>query len=124
MPDEQKENGQEAPQKETLSALDVKRKELLDEVNELMEQMGENFGPVFQEELQRRLEFVVQNFNEEVRVLISDSFQKWQVKDTQLRDLMDGSIQVPQPQPVKRKTKDSSTPEFIKDLKLGPVRPK
>ena len=82
---EKKENEQDVQQEEVLSILDKKRKELLDEVGDLMEKMGKDFGPVFQEELHRRLEFVVQNFNEEVKALFSEFFEKWQIKNTLLK---------------------------------------
>ena len=124
MADEQEENRQELQQEEALSILDRKRKELLDEVEDLIQQLGEDFGPIFQGELQRRLEFVVQNFNQEVKALFAESFDKWHVKDTQLRDLMDDSIQMLESQSVKRNPQDVSTPDFIKDVEFGPVRPK
>ena len=54
-----------------MSVLDQKRRELLVEVDVLMEKIGDEFGHVFQEELERRLEFVIQNFNEEVKTLFS-----------------------------------------------------
>ena len=121
---EKKENEQDVQQEEVLSILDKKRKELLDGVENLMEKMGEDFGPIFQDELHRRLEFVVQNFNEEVKTLFSEVFEQWQIKDTQLRDLMDESMQLSGSLPVKSNDNDSSTPEFIKDVKFGPIRPK
>ena len=123
MAEEKIENKQEIVQEEVLSILDQKRKVLLDEVSDLMEKIGEDLGPVFQKELQRRMEFVVQNFNEEVKGLFLESFDRWQVKDSQLRDLMDGSRQLPQSQSIKSNAGDSTSPEFIKDVKFGPVRP-
>ena len=122
MADLQKKNGQKKGV-ESLSVLDKKRQDLLGGLSELMEQTGGVYGPFLMEQLQRRLEFVVQNFNEEVQALFSESFERWQIKDTQIRDLIDGSMQIPQSQSAKRKTKDLSTPEFIKGVKFGPIRP-
>ena len=124
MAEDQKENSQEITQEETLSILDKKRKELLDEIDELMGKIGEDFGPVFQEELQQRLEFVIENFNEEVQSLFSNSFEKWKITDIQIRDLMEDSIKMPKSQSKKIKSNDSSIPNFIKDVEFGPVRSK
>ena len=125
MDDKKGKNGQYIQQKATLSILDKKQKEFLDEIENLLEKMGKDFGPVFQEELQRRLEFVVKNFAEELKILFSKSFEKWKVKDAQIRDLMDDSIQMPESHPkINNPHNPPSTPEFIKNVKFGPVRPK
>ena len=124
MGDEEQLNGSKTEQEELLSILGEKRKELLDELGKLMEQLGAEYGPVLMEELQRRLEFVVQNFNTEVKNLFFRSFETWKVKDIQLRDLMDVYVTISKAKTKKRKSKDQSTPEFIKDVEFGPVRPK
>ena len=123
MADDQKENGQEAA---PLTLLEEKQKALLDEMDELLGQVGDDYGPILLEELQNRMEFIVKNFNDEVNTLFTESFKKWQVKDTQLRELVSSDIQIPQKKKagVKKKPKDESTPEFIKDVEFGPVRSK
>ena len=88
MADLQKKNGQKKGV-ESLSVLDKKRQDLLGGLSELMEQTGGVYGPFLMEQLQRRLEFVVQNFNEEVKSLIKRSFEEWRTKDSQLRDLLE-----------------------------------
>ena len=97
---------------------------LLDELDERLEQIGGDFGPILMEELQNRLERIVKNFNEEVHTLFSESFKKWKVIDTQLREFVSSDITPPKKKTVKKKKKDKSTPEFIKDVDFGPVRPK
>ena len=124
MAEEKIENEQEVVKEEVLSVLDEKRKELLEEVGNLMEKMGEDLGPVFQEELQRRLEFVVQNFNKELQALIQSSFEDWKIKDSQLRDLIAGNLKVPKSPAKKEKPVDITSPDFIKDMKFGPIRRK
>ena len=127
MADSQKENRQEKGGVETVSEIDEKRKFLLDELSELMEQTSGDYGPLIMEELQQRLEFVVQNFNDELKKLIKSSFETWKIKDSQLRDLMETNIdnlQVSKSQEVKENPVDSSIPDFIKDVEFGPVRPK
>ena len=127
MADSQKENGQEKGGVETVSEINEKRKFLLDELSKLMEQTSGDYGPLIMEELQQRLEFVVQNFNDELKKLIKSSFETWKIKDSQLRDLMENKIdnlQVSKRQAVKEKSGDSSIPDFIKDMEFGPTRRK
>ena len=127
MADSQKENGQEKGGVETVSEINEKRKFLLDELSKLMEQTSGDYGPLIMEELQQRLEFVVQNFNDELKKLIKSSFETWKIKDSQLRDLMENKIdnlQVSKRQAVKEKSGDSSIPDFIKDMEFGPTHRK
>ncbi|MBC8257035.1 MAG: hypothetical protein H8E85_06970 [Candidatus Marinimicrobia bacterium] len=124
MAEEKIENGQEIEEVKPLSLFDEKMKGLLDELDEHLEQIGGDFGPILMEELQNRLERIVKNFNEEVHTLFSESFNKWKVTDTQLREFVSSDIKIPPKKPVKKKKKDRSTPEFIKDVEFGPVRPK
>ena len=127
MADLKKENGQENKGVETVSALDEKRQYLLDELSELMEQASGDYGPFLMKELQRRLEFVVQNFNEELKALIQSSFEDWKIIDSQLRDLISsniGNLQTPKSQLKKETAEDTSTPSFIKNMEFGPIRRK
>ena len=124
MADLKKENGQENKEVKTVSALSEKRQYLLDELSELMEQESGDYGPFLMKELQRRLEFVVQNFNEELKALIQSSFEDWKIKDSQLRDLITSNLLVPKSPVKKEKPEDISSPDFIKDVKFGPIRRK
>ena len=127
MADSQKENRQEKGGLATVSEIDEKRKFLLDKLSELMEQTSGDYGPLIMEELQQRLEFVIQNFNDELKKLIKSSFETWKIKDSQLRDLMENNIdnlQVSKSQEVKENPVDSSIPDFIKDVEFGPIRRK
>ena len=124
MAEEEKNNGQEIGEDKPLSLFDKKMKDLLDELDERMEQIGGDYGPILMEELQNRLEQVVNNFNNEVHDMVTESFNKWKVTDTQLREFIKSDIKVPDKKPVKAKPKDLSTPQFIKDVDFGPVRPK
>ena len=78
-----------------------------------MDQAGENYGPFLMEQLQNRLEFVIQNFNDEVKSLIKSSFNKWKIKDSHLRDLMTGKIDTI---PVSSDQPDKEMIEDIFDL--------
>ena len=124
MADLKKENGQENKEVKTVSALSEKRQYLLDELSELMEQASGDYGPFLMKKLQQRLEFVVQNFNEELKTLIQSSFEDWKIKDSQLRDLIAGNLKVPKSPAKKEKPVDITSPDFIKDMKFGPIRRK
>ncbi len=124
MTDLKKENGQKNNEVETVSALSEKRQYLLDELSELMDQASGDYGPFLMKELQRRLEFVVQTFNEELKALIQSSFEDWKIRDSQLRDLIVGNLKVPKSPAKKEKSEDITSPDFIKDVKFGPIRRK
>ena len=124
MSKEEKNNGQEIEEEKPLSLFDKKMKDLLDELDEHLEQIGGDYGPILMEELQNRLEQVVNNFNNEVHDMVTASFNKWKVTDTQLREIIKSDIKVPDKKPAKGKPKDLSTPQFIKDVDFGPVRSK
>ena len=85
MADEEKENGQEIEETKTLSVFEEKMKGLLDELDELIEQVGGDYGPILMKELQNLLELIIKDYNDEVHTLFTDSFKKWKVTDTQLR---------------------------------------
>ena len=127
MTDLKKENGPEQAGVEIISVLDEKRQYLMDELSKLMDQTSGDYGPFLMEELQRRLEFVVQNFNEELKALIQSSFEDWKIIDSQLRDLISsniGNLQTPKSQLKKETAEDTSTPSFIKNMEFGPIRRK
>ena len=124
MADDKIDNEQELEEAKPLSLFDEKMKGLLDELDERLEQIGGDFGPILMEELQNRLENIVRNFNEEVNTLFTESFKKWNVTDTQLREFVSSDIKPPLKKTVKKKKKNKSTPEFIKDVEFGSVRPK
>jgi len=124
MADDQKENGQEIEEMKPLSFFQEKMKSLMDELAELLGQVDGDYGPILMEELQNRLEFIVKNFNDEVQTLFTESFKKWKVTDSQLREFVKSDIKVPKPKRTPKKQKEASTPEFIKNIEFGPVRTK
>jgi hypothetical protein len=124
MADDQIENGQETEEAKPLTLFEEKMKSLLDELAELLEQVGGDYGPILMEELQNRLELIVKNFNDEVHTLFTESFKKWKVTDSQLREFVKADVKVPKPKKAQKKPKKASTPEFIKNVEFGPVRSK
>ena len=124
MAEEEKDNGQEIEKEKPLSLFDEKMKDLLDELDELLDKVGGDYGPILMEELQNRLALIVKNFNNEVQTLFTESFKKWNVTNTQLREFVNNEIKIPNKKPSEGKSNNSSTPEFIKDVNFGPIRPK
>ena len=124
MAEEKKENGQETEEVKPLSLFEERMKGLLDELDGHMAQVGEDYGPILMEVLQNRLELIIKNFDEEVHSLVSDSFKKWKVIDSQLREFMKSDIIVDKKKDSKEKPKDPSVPEFIKNVDFGPLKSK
>ena len=124
MAEEKKENGQETEEVKPLSLFEERMKGLLDELDGHMTQVGEDYGPILMEVLQNRLELIIKNFDEEVHTLVTDSFKKWKLIDTQLREFVKSDIAVPNLKESKKKSEDASVPEFIKGVDFGPIRSK
>ena len=124
MAEEKKENGQETEEVKPLSLFEERMKGLLDELDGHMAQVGEDYGPILMEVLQNRLELIIKNFDEEVYTLVTDSFKKWKLIDTQLREFVKSDIAVPNQKESKKKPEDASVPEFIKGVDFGPIRSK
>jgi len=124
MAEEKKENGQETEEVKPLSLFEERMKGLLDELDVHMAQVGEDYGPILMEVLQNRLELIIKNFDEEVHSLVTDSFKRWKLIDTQLREFVKSDIVVPNQKESKKKPEDASVPEFIKGVDFGPTRSK
>ena len=124
MAEEKKENGQETEEVKPLSLFEERMKGLLDELDGHMAQVGEDYGPILMEVLQNRLELIIKNFDEEVHILVTDSFEKWKLINTQLREFVKSDIAVPNQKESKKKPEDASVPEFIKGVDFGPTRSK
>ena len=124
MAEEKKENGQETEKVKPLSLFEERMKSILDELDGHMAQAGEDYGPVLMEVLQNRLELIIKNFDEEVHTLVTNSFKKWKLIDTQFREIVKSDIAVPNQKESKKKSEDASVPEFIKGVDFGPIRSK
>ena len=124
MIEKEKDKGQETEEIKTLSLFEERMKDILDELDEHMAQVGGDYGPILMEVLQNRLELIIKNFDDEVHTLVTDSFKKWKVIDTQIREFVKNDIAIPKKEQSKEKSKDLSVPEFIKDVNFGPLKPK
>ena len=124
MAEEKKENGQATEEVKPLSLFEERMSGLLDELDGHMAQVGEDYGPILMEVLQNRLELIIKNFDEEVYTLVTHSFKKWKLIDTQLREFVKSDIAVPNQMESKKKPEDASVPDFIKGVDFGPIRSK
>ena len=124
MAEEKKENGQATEEVKPLSLFEERMRDLLDELDGHMAQVGEDYGPILMEVLQNRLKFIINNFDEEVHTLVSDSFKKWKLIDTQIREFVKSDIAVSNQKESKKNPEDASVPEFIKGVDFGPIRSK
>ena len=116
-------NIDELEKEKKLSIFDKKMKGLLDEIDEHLDQIGGDFGPILMAELQNRLENIVKMFNEEVNTLFQESFEKWNVTNSQVREFAKNDIKLPKKRDNK-KNNNINIPGFIKNVKFGPIRPK
>ena len=124
MAEKEKGNGSETEEIKPLSLFEKRMKGLLDELEEQMAKVSGDYGPILMEVLQNRLELIIKNFDEEVHSLVTDSFKKWKLIDTQLREFVKSDIAVPNQMESKKKPEDASVPEFIKGVDFGPIRSK
>ena len=124
MAEEKKENGQETEEVKPLSLFKERMKVILDELDGHMAEVGKDYGPILIEVLQNRLELIIKNFDEEVHTLVTDSFKKWKLIDTQIREFVKSDIAVSNQKESKKNPEDASVPEFIKGVDFGPIRSK
>ena len=124
MAEKEKESGQELEEVKSLSLFEKRMKNLLDELDENLSKVGGDYGPILMEVLQNRLELIIKNFDDEVHSLVTDSFKKWKVIDSQLRELVKSDIIVYNKEESKEKPKDPSVPKFIKNVDFGPLKSK
>ena len=124
MSENEKGNGPETEEIKSLSLFEKRMKGLLDELEEQMAKVSGDYGPILMEVLQNRLELIIKNFDEEVYTLVTHSFKKWKLIDTQLREFVKSDIAVLNQKESKKKPEDASVPEFIKGVDFGPIRSK
>ena len=63
-----------------LSKSSEKKSDMLIQVNELMEKLENDYGPLMLEELQQRLVKTIEEFQTDVNSVLSDAFDKHRVK--------------------------------------------
>ena len=63
-------------QKNNLSSSADKRGEMLIQIDSLMENVSNEYGPFILEELQKRLEFTIEEFHNDLKVVLENIFKK------------------------------------------------
>jgi len=104
-----------------LSFFSENREYLLKDLSEVLGSFDHSFSPVIVKELNRRLDFVIKNFDRELKKLLSESFDIWKTTNTNIRALTKLSLKINETNKDK-KSITSDVPFFIKDVKFGPVR--
>ena len=104
-----------------LSFFSENREYLLKDLSEVLGSFDHSFSPVIVKELNRRLDFVIKNFDRELKKLLSESFDIWKTTNTNIRALTKLSLKINETNKDKKSIK-SDVPFFIKDVKFGPVR--
>ena len=66
--------------KTPLSNANDKRGELLIKVDELMENLSNDYGPFLLDELQKRLEFTINKFHSDLKSILEKSFKNHDMK--------------------------------------------
>tara|TARA_Y100000590_G_C15585400_1_gene963964 strand:+ start:962 stop:1267 length:306 start_codon:yes stop_codon:yes gene_type:complete len=59
----------------SLSSSD-KRGQMLIKIDDLMEKINSEYGPFILDELQKRLEFTIQEFHADLKIVLEDAFDK------------------------------------------------
>ena len=105
MVEKEKKESPETEEVKPLTLFEERMKGLLDELDENLAQVGGDYGPILMEALQNRLELIIKNFDDEVHTLLTDSFKKWNVIDTQLRDFVKNDLTVPNKKKSKKRNR-------------------
>jgi len=87
--------------KSSLSKSNDKRSQLLIKVDNLMEKLDNEYSPMLLDELNKRLETTIEKFNSDLKMILGDTFKKYNFKIEEMNKLF----------PVDET--DSSVPSFI-----------
>ena len=66
--------------KSSLSKSNDKRSQLLIKVDNLMEKLDNEYGPLLLDELNKRLESTIEKFNSDLKLILNDTFEKYNFK--------------------------------------------
>ena len=60
----------------TLSSSNDKRGQMLIQIDSLMEKINDQYGPFILDELQKRLEFTIKEFHDDLKIVLDNAFKK------------------------------------------------
>tara|TARA_B100001123_G_scaffold442990_1_gene587867 strand:+ start:400 stop:774 length:375 start_codon:yes stop_codon:yes gene_type:complete len=104
-----------------ISFFSENREYLLKDLLDVLGSLDHGFSPVIIKELNRRLNFVIKNFDRELKKLLNESFDVWKTTNTHIRELTKLSLEINKTN-KNRKSITSDVPVFIKDVEFGPLR--
>jgi len=87
--------------KSSLSKSNDKRSQLLIKVDNLMEKLDNEYSPLLLDELNKRLELTIEKFNSDLKMILDDTFNKYNFKVKEMNKLFPNEEE------------DSSVPTFI-----------
>ena len=64
-----------------LSSSNDKRSEMLIKIGSLMDKINDDYGPFILNELQKRLEFTISEFNDDLKIVLESAFRKHSSKE-------------------------------------------
>ena len=70
--------------KKSLSRSSDKKGELLIKVDELMQKLSDDYGPFLLDELQKRLESTINEFNSDLKSILEESFNNHNMKSNNI----------------------------------------
>ena len=73
--------------KSSLSKSNDKRSQLLIKVDNLMEKLDSEYGPLLLDELNKRLEKTIEKFNSDLKMILDDVFEKHNFKTEEMNKL-------------------------------------
>ena len=73
--------------KSSLSKSNDKRSQLLIKVDNLMEKLDNEYGPLLLDELNKRLELTIEKFNSDLKMILDDTFNKFNFKVQEMNKL-------------------------------------
>tara|TARA_B100000029_G_scaffold122809_1_gene116399 strand:- start:3961 stop:4332 length:372 start_codon:yes stop_codon:yes gene_type:complete len=104
-----------------LSILNEANKELINDLDCIIDDLGNEFAPIILEELHNRLEFIINNFNNELNQLIKKSFKShhtiYNQLDTMISTKKNISL-VANKNNIKKIEIDDSVPSYLQGLGL------
>jgi len=73
--------------KSSLSKSNDKRSQLLIKVDNLMEKLDSEYGPLLLDELNKRLEKTIEKFNSDLKMILDNTFKKYNFKTEEMNKL-------------------------------------
>ena len=110
-----------------ISPADDKRGKLLIQIDEMMETIGSTYGPVVLEELEKRIEKTISDFNDDVTEIMKKVFSKHHEDMKQIKECIDSGVVIEYPkedETLEDDTQDESIPQYISEYEASQKKKK